>query len=112
MPRVATPCRNPACPAPATQQGVCDSHARQRDQARGTSASRGYNARHRRWREYILQRDPCCMIREKCDGAPSTVAEHIVPLRRGGTWDYANGQGACESCANWKTATQDGGFGR
>jgi 5-methylcytosine-specific restriction endonuclease McrA len=47
------------------------------------------------------------MIRVKCAGAPSTVADHVTPVRQGGAWTMENGQGACERCHNWKRATSD-----
>lgn len=78
------------------------------DATRGTAASRGYDARHRSWRRVILTRDPMCRIGIICGGrAASTVADHIIPLNAGGTWDMSNGQGACEKCHNHKRATSD-----
>lgn len=59
----------------------------------------------------ILARDPLCMIQKLCGRglgpdrlpAPSTVADHILPLRRGGGWEIENGQGCCKACHDWKT---------
>jgi hypothetical protein len=47
------------------------------------------------------------MIRVKCNGALSTVADHVVPVRQGGQWSMENGQGACDLCHQWKRATLD-----
>ena len=78
---------------------------------RGSSSAQGYGAEHRRWRKAILERDPICMIRVKCYGAPSTVADHIKPVRQhvnpSDAWTMANGQGCCDCCHNWKRATLD-----
>lgn len=72
-------------------------------EARGSAASRGYDARHRRWRLFILRRDPIC---KDCGRAPSNHADHIVALAQGGTWALSNGQGLCETCHNQKTARE------
>jgi 5-methylcytosine-specific restriction protein A len=56
----------------------------------------------------ILARDPICRI---CKVEASTVADHIVPLRRGGDWGLENGQGLCASCHGKKTAKEDGRWG-
>jgi 5-methylcytosine-specific restriction protein A len=74
---------------------------------RGSSTDQGYGSAHRRWRAEILKRDPVCKIQVKCNGAPSTVADHVTPLKQGGTWDYSNGAGVCNSCHQWKRATTD-----
>jgi 5-methylcytosine-specific restriction endonuclease McrA len=55
----------------------------------------------------ILARDPLCKIAFFCKGlAPSTEADHIVPLSAGGDWSMRNGQGACHRCHSHKTATE------
>ena len=89
-------CPVPRCPN-RTRGGKCAPHRRQAEQARGSAASRGYGAGHRRWRALVLARDPVCPC-----GAPATVADHVVPLRRGGDWSVENGQGRCVSCHNRK----------
>jgi len=78
---------------------------REWDRQRGSSAARGYGARHRRWRAMILARDPLCVhCRERGRTTPATEADHIVPLRRGGGWSLENGQGLCKSCHSRRTA--------
>lgn len=96
------------------RQSYCPAHQQQAmrewDATRGTAASRGYDARHRRWRQAILSRDRYCRIGVKCRGeALATVADHIIPLRQGGTFSLDNGQGACDACHNYKRATADRG---
>jgi 5-methylcytosine-specific restriction endonuclease McrA len=39
------------------------------------------------------------------------MADHLIPLRRGGRRVDGNLQGVCLSCGNRKTAMSDGGFG-
>lgn len=72
-----------------------------RDRARGSAASRGYDADHRKWREAILERDPLCVVcKARCIIKPATVADHITPIvvapeRR---LDLDNGRGVCADC--------------
>lgn len=86
----------------------CSSHGArnhvEHDQRRGTAASRGYGAQHRKWRDFILARDPVC----KCCGLlPSVIADHVKPIRDGGArFDEANGQGLCMTCHNQKTVRE------
>ncbi|HNU81886.1 MAG TPA: HNH endonuclease signature motif containing protein [Thermoanaerobaculia bacterium] len=56
----------------------------------------------------MLARDPICRA---CSRAPATVADHVTPLRAGGGWELANGQGLCRACHNAKTAGERGGRG-
>jgi 5-methylcytosine-specific restriction enzyme A len=114
-------CQTPACGA-LCEGRHCARHAssdnrvlarRRFDARRGTAHSRGYDRRHAKWRLLILARDPLCKIGHFCKGeAPSTVADHIIPLSQGGDWSMDNGQGACERDHDWKTATQDSRFAR
>src|SRR5579885_2131857 len=104
--RPARLCRFPNCPNRiAATERHCAEHKRElaaRDIAhRGTASARGYDARHRRWRLFVLRRDPVC---RSCGKAPSVHADHIVPLSLGGSWALSNGQGLCASCHNSKTA--------
>ena len=104
------PCRWPECPK-LTSGRFCPEHQaaeyRRQDQFRGSAASRGYDARHRKWRKLVLARVPFC--RGWPTGShgehpvPSTVADHVVPLAEGGTWDLENGQGLCVSCHGRKS---------
>lgn len=119
--RPKRPCARPGCPT-LVDRGYCAEHERQRqrtyDRSRGKTAERGYGAQHRKWRAMVLARDPVCVDpygvhAERGEVVASTVADHIVPIRRGGArFDLANGQGLCASCHGVKTAREDGGFGR
>jgi len=128
MPTAApTPCRKPGCSAIA-HDGYCKKHegeanaVRQRyDARRGNSAKRGYDWTWRtRIRPRILRRDPICRcsmadcpVHRGWDGCtrPSTDVDHIVPKPNGGD-DDANLQGLCHECHSYKTAKEDGGYGR
>lgn len=99
------------CPA-HTQQVNATRYRADRDR-RGTAASRGYDARHRRWRTLILARDPLC---KRClthvRTTPATVADHILPLRYGGArFDPANGQGLCGPCNTAKMHEDERTYG-
>jgi 5-methylcytosine-specific restriction protein A len=94
----------------------CAEHQRETtrayDRARGSAASRGYGARHRRWRELVLARDPVCVDpfgdhAAVGEVAPSTDADHIKRIEEGGArFDLANGQGLCATCHGKKTAME------
>lgn len=83
---------------------LCEIHLREErralDARRGKTAARGYGGHHREWREVILARDPICC---RCGRKPSTIADHIVPLEDGGTWELSNGQGLDGRCHAIKT---------
>ncbi|HUK20572.1 MAG TPA: HNH endonuclease signature motif containing protein [Gemmatimonadales bacterium] len=93
------PCLAPRCPE-LVADGYCAEHRRVRERRRGSSAKRGYDARHRRWRLLVLARDPIC---KGCNRTLSTDADHIVPLSKGGTWELSNAQGLCRACHATKT---------
>jgi 5-methylcytosine-specific restriction protein A len=76
---------------------------------RPSSTQRGYGGAWARLRRMVLARDPICVL---CRQAPSTVADHIIPLRRGGANSLDNLQGCCTRCHNRKTVASDGGFGK
>ena len=87
------PCSFPGCPSLVSGGGSCPIHRR------GSAASRGYGAAHRRLRVVQLRREPWC---RDC-GARATVADHIVPRSLGGADDLTNLQSLCTSCHNRKT---------
>jgi 5-methylcytosine-specific restriction endonuclease McrA len=54
----------------------------------------------------ILSRDVTCRDPERRhpgEMRAAIVADHIIPLRRGGSWDEGNGQGLCLACHAAKT---------
>jgi 5-methylcytosine-specific restriction enzyme A len=108
--RIGRTCTTAGCPAIVTDgRSRCPVHRRERERERGSARARGYD---RNWEEIsgiILRRDPICVA---CGMAPSQHADHITPLRRGGTNEPENLQGLCAPCHSRKTAREDGGFGR
>ena len=64
-----------------------------------------YNsAAWRKLRSQVLREYPVC---NECKRNPSTVADHITPVRLGGEfWDINNLQGLCASCHNSKSAKE------
>jgi 5-methylcytosine-specific restriction protein A len=53
----------------------------------------------------VLERDPVCRM---CNAAPSTVADHLVPIRDGGArFDLSNGRGVCAPCHNGPKQSAD-----
>lgn len=97
------PCTQPGC-ARLTSAGRCDDHKRRRESA----AKRGYGAKWRRLRAYVLRNEPLC---RHCKRAPATDVDHIVPRAKGGTDAMTNLQPLCKSCHSRKTATEDGRWG-
>jgi 5-methylcytosine-specific restriction protein A len=108
--RIATPCSYPRCRRVSSKR-YCDEHGRVSEaedrKERGTSAQRGYDARHRRWRSMVLARCPICKM---CGEALATVADHIIPLDPRspsyGDWSLENGQGLCHRCHTIKTKNE------
>ena len=94
-------CEHPGCNARTTGEWLCDQHRRQVGRERPSASKRGYGRMHQRWRRMVLHRFPICNL---CKRAPSTVADHIVPLSQDGGWTLENGQGLCASCHGRKTA--------
>ncbi len=94
--------------APKTHQQTIKEQRRGGLDTRPSACKRGYGRAHRRRREYVLRCDSVCMKYHK---EPSTDADHIVPLSKGGKDNVSNMQGLCASCHSQKTATEDGGFG-
>lgn len=73
---------------------------------RPSAAKRGYDAKWRRVRAAFLKAHPVC----DC-GAPASEADHVIPLREGGSHAWANLRARCKPCHSSKTAAHDGGFG-
>lgn len=116
--RPAHPCRKLGCPALVRDSGYCERHRRSCDHKRGSSASRGYNAR---WQSYVRwylgqEENQFCRICLKQDVLEkSECVDHIVPVRGQDDplfWDPTNHQPLSNKCHSRKTATEDGGFGR
>lgn len=124
------PCSgSPSCPE-LTRGGPCARHAAERhrriDERRGTPAERGYDAKWRRVRGYILSRTPeayrdaqgvirgqgpLCVMCKVLDGrvTPATDVDHIDGDSRHNA--YANLRPLCHACHSRRTA-RDQAFGR
>ena len=79
-----------------------------------TAASRGYDARWRRYRAAYLQAHPLCADPFGVHAQPippATVVDHIVAHKgdHARFWDPANHQPLCASCHGRKSATEPGG---
>ncbi|MCL6612479.1 MAG: HNH endonuclease [Peptococcaceae bacterium] len=104
--RPSPPCRWPGCPetqAPGGQ-GYCATHAREHRKQdavkRGSARQRGYTRRYEKAREWVLKRQPLCVIC-KAEGRRLTVAtvtHHIQPLAKGGTNRANNLLPLCKDC--------------
>ena len=68
---------------------------RAEDARRGTAAERGYGQQWREIRDQFIADHPIC---QRCNGAPSTIAHHIVPKLQGGSDDGFNLQALCDLC--------------
>lgn len=75
-----------------------------------TTNERGYDARYRRMRQRVLERDRYqCMLRlDGCEGR-ATQADHIIPLSKGGKNTMANLQASCRHCNLSKQADTSNG---
>lgn len=87
------------CGTLTTARGPCTdcarARARERERHRPTPSQRGYNADYRRARAQVLAGQPVC---HWCRTAPATVADHLIPLSRGGTSDVSNLVASCVAC--------------
>lgn len=106
------PCSYPGCPV-LVEHGYCDRHKKGR---RGTSASRGYGYRWRKYTKRYLAENPLCVECEK-EGivAEATDVDHKVAVKGPDDplfWEPKNHQGLCHPHHSMKTARENGGFGR
>lgn len=85
------PCLEPGCPT-LTDRTRCTAHERDRDRRR-QAARPGYGGDYPRNRSQVLAGDPPCYA-PGC-AAPATTADHIVPLRDGGSHALHNLRPSC-----------------
>lgn len=113
------PCNHPGCPNLIRgKERFCPKHQREYDneynRQRGSSASRGYDARWQRYRKWFLKNHPYCVNYGECGNMASTVDHIILPKGKHDPlfWDTNNHQAMCKSCHSRKTAKQDGRWGK
>jgi hypothetical protein len=100
---VAKSCRN--C-GTVCQGSICadckPAETRRRDQRRGTPSQRGYDAEYRRNRLVVVDQakrgKPCCICGLGFNEDELVTAEHVIPLRHGGSNDKSNLSPAHSGC--------------
>ena len=105
MPKPLTVCNERGCTV-LTRTSYCVGHSRDKEQERGSAASRGYDYKWQQYSKRYLIDYPICA---HCNGE-SRVVDHIVPINQGGSmWDEKNHAPMCVSCHNRKTAGERSG---
>lgn len=111
--RPGKPCAHPGCAAIVRDGWLCPNHAEQRqkqyDSARGSAASRGYDARWQKLRTMFLAAHPLCVDPYGLHQSPvaATDVDHKKPKRDGGTNLWDNLQALCHECHSRKTAMEN-----
>lgn len=102
---------------------VCQAKGKGKD-TRPSAAKRLYGRAWRAASQGYLRKHPLCAGLRNANGeqltshgdriVPATLVDHIEPhcgdLVK--FWDRDNWQGGCQACHSYKTANEDGGFGR
>jgi 5-methylcytosine-specific restriction protein A len=116
--RSAHPCGHPGCRALVRGKPRCPDHTTLKDEQRGTSNERGYDATWRRLREQHLRRNRACVgviegQRRPC-GEWATDVDHIVSVRDAPErrLDPTNLRSLCHSCHSRRTALDQSGWGK
>lgn len=75
-----------------------------------SSTQRGYGREHRKLREQLLRQEPLCrMCKAKGRITAATIADHIVPLAKGGPRHTLDGlQPVCGPCHQDKSNADKG----
>jgi len=94
-----------ACLAVCPHFVPCPVHSRKSwaDRRSISRQHRGYDAEHEKLRRKMLGQEPVCRA---CRRLPATVADHIVPLARGGKPAFGNYQALCVRCSRAKSARE------
>jgi 5-methylcytosine-specific restriction protein A len=71
------------------------SFQRRRDASRPNATQRGYGWDWQKVSRQVRREEPVC---HWCRREPSQVADHVIPVSRGGTSDRENLVGACFGC--------------
>jgi 5-methylcytosine-specific restriction protein A len=92
--------------------------SRRHDLQRPSSSQRGYGWH---WQKYTMgfkKRNPFCIDPQRRHPHKAKRTEHVDHIKPVHGledplfWDPSNHQALCASCHGYKTATEDGGFGR
>jgi len=93
------------------QRSVATTASAEYEATRESAAKRGYDAKWRRLREIVLERDPLCReCKRQGRIEMATDVDHIKALASGGTNAMSNLQSLCHACHSRKTVAQDGAF--
>ena len=77
--------------------------------SRTSRHNRGYGAAHDRMRRHLMKTVVLCEeCRRQGKTTVGTIADHIVPLAKGGDASRSNYQLLCQSCSDAKTAADKG----
>jgi len=85
--------------------GVCNRCRVLREKNRPSSHQRGYGAKWRKLRKYVLSLNPVCAI---CQRKIACEVDHKLRKADGGSDDITNLQGLCTECHAVKTAMENG----
>ena len=94
------PCGHPGCPE-LVQSGRCAKHTREKEQRRGSAASRGYSGQWVKVRDRYLKQFPLCY---RCQNkynrvTAATLVHHIKRIRDAGpVLDTNNLMSLCVKC--------------
>lgn len=112
-------CKYPGCAAIISDGRYCALHAKEEQSAynkqRGSSTKQGYGGNWRKLRKMYLAANPICADpshRHPQQIIEATQVDHSVPRSEGGTDDWDNLEGLCISCHSYKTAIEDGRWGK
>jgi 5-methylcytosine-specific restriction protein A len=85
-------------------------HKRPWDHGGESARQRGYGAQHQKLRKQLLAREPLCRpCQAKGQVTAATIADHIVPIAKGGAiYDISNMQPVCSDCHDAKTRKDNG----
>lgn len=117
MPYAAkTPCKGCGRPVHARYCEACLAKGAGKEQ-RPNSTERGYGARWQKASKAYLLAHPLCVDPYKRHVervVAATETDHVIPHKGDMKlfWDASNWQPLCHDCHSYKTACEDGGFGR
>ena len=112
--RPKTICKYVGCNKLIDENGYCEKHQATARKQYTNKHKHLYNYQWQKVRARFLKENPLC---KECFNKgriePATVVDHIRPHKGDEElfWMYDNYQALCKSCHDYKTSTQDGGFG-